>query len=299
MKTLVYQMEVCPTTGRHHAQGVLALKQAARMSRVKQLLRSETVHLEVCKDLQAAIKYCQKEETRAPGSSPVILGQQGSAQGSRSDVHRAVDLIRGGAGLREVAEQCPVVYCKLYKGLTALASATKRPRQKEKKCALLWGETGTGKTRLAYDLFGDDLYRVACIKNGWFDNYDGEKAALLDECGPGMMHWNKLKEITDRYPLKVAVKGGFVTWDPEVIILTSNCHLELWYQDVKGMNPMDFRAIQRRIKQFKFPDDKERAERYLTGVPEPESITSTTMEELINNPPPTSQDWLEAYHSVP
>ena len=188
MKTLVYQMEQCPTTKRVHVQGVLALRQAARMSKVKQLLRSATAHVEVCKNLPAAILYCQKEETRVPGTTPVTLGCLASAQGKRSDLQQATDLIRDGAALRVVAEQCPVVYVKLYKGLTALQAALKRPMQREKRCALLWGETGTGKTRMAHDLFGNDLYRVACIRSGWFDGYDGERCALLDECGPGMMH---------------------------------------------------------------------------------------------------------------
>lgn len=297
MKTLVYQMERCPSTGRTHLQGALALKQAARMRAVKQLLHCETAHLEICRDLPAAIRYSQKEESRVAG--PWTLGQLQSAQGARSDITRATDLILKGAALREVAEHCPVVYAKLYKGLQALQAATKRPGQRERRCALLYGETGTGKTKMAYDLFGHDLYRVACIKNGWFDGYDGERYVLLDECGPGMFHWNKLKEITDRYPMKVAVKGGFLTWDPEVVILTSNCPLMLWYQDVKGMNPMDYRAIERRIKQFKFPDDKMKAERYLKGEPEPEELQATGLDHIINNPPPTSQEWLAAYHDLP
>lgn len=137
-----------------------------------------------------------------------------------------------------------------------------------RKVCLLYGETGTGKTRLAHDLYGKKLYTVFDIKTPWFDGYDGHEAVLLDECGPGMMHWNMLKRITDRYAMPVPVKGGSVLWNPDVIILTSNCPLELWYAEVKGMNPMDYRAIARRIRMFKFPEERLRAEWYLRDIEE-------------------------------
>lgn len=116
---------------------------------------------------------------------------------------------------------------------------------------------------MAHELF-PDLYQVFDVRTPWFDGYDGQKAVLFDEMGPGVMHWNMLKRLLDRYPMQVPVKGGSVHWNPEVIILTSNCWLELWYQDAKGMNPMDYAALERRVHKFRFPEQMEEATAYLT-----------------------------------
>ncbi len=63
-KKYIYQLEL-GESGTLHLQGCLELTNNKTMSALSALLPK--AHLEVCKNWQAAIKYCQKLETRADG----------------------------------------------------------------------------------------------------------------------------------------------------------------------------------------------------------------------------------------
>ena len=85
-----------------------------------------------------------------------------------------------------------------------------------------WGNTGTGKTRKAYDEAGED-----CWTSGrdltWFDGYSGQKYAILDDLRSNSCDWGYLLRLLDIYPLTVPIKGGHSKWCPEVIIITAPC----------------------------------------------------------------------------
>lgn len=225
---------------------------------------NDRAHIEPCRDWQASVKYCTKLETRVPHTEPIIQGLIESQQGKRTDLHRMTEAAMEGSSMSELALLDPVCFVRHSRGLSVLRQAIFQPVSKERKCVLLWGETGSGKTRLAFDLF-PALYSCFCIKSPWFDGYDNHAVVLLDECGPGMMHWNVLKKITDRYAMRVPIKGGNVAWNPDVVILTSNNHLAEWYSGVAGMNRQDYLAIERRLVCFQFPQQAAQARAYLMG----------------------------------
>jgi len=64
-----WNAEVCPKTNRKHYQGYLRLTQQQRFAWLRKLLPG--VHIEVSKNWDALKLYCQKEETRIPGTEPV------------------------------------------------------------------------------------------------------------------------------------------------------------------------------------------------------------------------------------
>ena len=163
--------------------------------------------------------------------------------------------------MRQVAETHPNEIVKFHKGLLYLQQLLNGQGDGEKKVALFWGTTGTGKTRMAFDHL-DDLYTVFCTKTPWFDGYNNHKNVLLDECGPGMMNHNFLKRILDRYPMQVPIKGGSVWWKPRTIVLTSNCPLRNWYP---GIEEQDYKALERRIRIFEFPREERLARAWITN----------------------------------
>lgn len=67
MRFCVGQIERCPDTGRIHLQFMCSLKNPSGLQAVKRVLKSDTVHLEVVKDLLRSINYCSKEDTRVCG----------------------------------------------------------------------------------------------------------------------------------------------------------------------------------------------------------------------------------------
>lgn len=108
---LCFQLEVCPTTSRHHYQGIIrfpsvkSLEQAK--TRVTSLFACSPPHLEVCRSAAASRKYCCKDDTRSdlPDSGPHEFGSPPS-QGKRTDLDAVKELLdKPESTMREVAEQ--------------------------------------------------------------------------------------------------------------------------------------------------------------------------------------------------
>jgi hypothetical protein len=55
----------------------------------------------------------------------------------------------------------------------------------------------------------------------WFDGCDND-VILFDDVEVNVIPSTSLfKRVTDRYPIQVSVKGGFITWKPRVVVFTS------------------------------------------------------------------------------
>lgn len=67
--------------------------------------------------------------------------------------------------------------------------------------------------------------------------------------------------------MRVPVKGGSATWDPEIIILTSNAIIETWYPKAKDI---DIRALHRRIRTFQIPEQTKELDEFLGVVRRPQ-----------------------------
>jgi len=64
-----WNAEICPETNRPHRQGYLRLQSQQRFAWLKKIFPG--VHIEVAKNWDALVNYCKKEDTRAPGTTPV------------------------------------------------------------------------------------------------------------------------------------------------------------------------------------------------------------------------------------
>lgn len=238
------------------------------MARMKKWIPK--AHWEPARDWQQLLTYCHKAETRVNG--PATWGKE-KTQGERSDLASTVDMVKAGRSMKEIAESNPCELVKYYKGLIYLQQLLTEQGDGAKKVGLFWGITGSGKTRLAFEEL-EDLYSTFDVKTPWFDGYNKHKNVLMDECGMGMMNYNFLKRILDRYPMQVPIKGGSVWWQPTTIIMTSNIPLDEWYPLIPKA---DLDAIKRRIRIFEFPQDAQLAQAWLRGTliekrPRPEPV---------------------------
>lgn len=243
------QLERCPNTGRLHGQVFVQWRQQQRGTRLGTATRliSRDFHWELRRGSVAEARaYCTKEETRVSG--PFEFGDPSGGQGTRTDLSTATGLISGGASLKRVAEECPTVYAKFHKGLAALRSVLqdRQPGYAEKDVRLYYGPTGLGKTRRAYTEY-PRLCRLPVPTRGatWFDGYDGQEVVLMDDYGGDCVYpFQFCLQMLDGYPMQVPTKGGFVTWAPEVIIITSNVSVDLWYPSISAELVL---ALKRRI----------------------------------------------------
>lgn len=114
---------------------------------------------------------------------------------------------------------------------------------------VLWGDTGTGKTRFCHEqAAGRSMWSSGDYK--WFDGYIGQEVVLLDDYR-GEYPIQQFLKLTDRYPMQVPIKGGFTNWCPKKIYITSNVAPSLWYQDIGSRTK---EAFMRRLNVINFID---------------------------------------------
>lgn len=97
-----------------------------------------------------------------------------------------------------------------------------------------YGPTGYDKTRYVYANHEfDEIFKWEPGLEKWFDGYEGQKVALLDEYR-GDFKFGMLLSLLDGYPCKVQIKGGSVDWSPTTIYITSPKHPKDWYPQTEN-----------------------------------------------------------------
>lgn len=242
IKSWSAQVETSPTTQRRHVQFYIQTRARKPFSAVKALLPG--CHVEAAAKPRDAWNYCQKEESRTGWSA--TYGDPPQPQGARNDLKRAAELM-GTGDLRRVAEEMPDTYVRYDRGLRALSlhrQAGTLMQWSHVDVTVLWGPTGTGKTRAVAQL--GDVFPLEVSDSGaiWFDGYIGQKHLLIDEFY-GQIRPAFLLKLLDSYRRSWPVKGGYIVGTWSHVFITSNVAPDGWYgasvpESVK-------RAIARRI----------------------------------------------------
>ena len=207
-----------------------------------------------------ARQYCEKLESRAPGTMPVTIGTF-NADGVVSTSKRLLQCksaMDSGVSTDDLANTDFEVWVKHgkrlldYHGVRMRLSGSNL-RRLELKVSVLWGRTGCGKTKGVYDLMAEKNERIYKLDGGnniWWDGYMGEKTILIDDFY-GWIKFGFLLNILDVYPLRLEVKGGFTYACWTQVYITSNKPWEQWYKDLTHEQEA---ALKRRIHEVKIYD---------------------------------------------
>lgn len=224
-------------SGTPHLQGYISLGSKRGFNYVRGLFTGSP-HIEVSYGTpDEAIAYCEKE------GEFVEYGERPRGKGSRSDLHEVQDLVRRGGTLREIADSHFGTFCRFERAIRSYLAMYAVSRSEPPHIRVLWGVTGSGKTRAAYE--GIELAEVYSHSGGqWFDGYHGQRRAIFDDFGGSEFKLTYLLKLLDRYPMIVPVKGGFVNWAPTEIYITSNYSPNDWYSEAKAEH---VKALLRRL----------------------------------------------------
>lgn len=187
------------------------------------------------------IEYCSKDD-----NDVLVFGEPAGNGGGRKDSEAAAELVKEGASLKRIAEELPMYYIHAHRGIKALKDTLEGntdPRDFKSQVKVYFGATGTGKSRKAHE---EDQITWTHGGDRWFDGYQGQEVVLFDDFAgvTSGITFRKLLQLTDRYPLTVPIKGGFVNWRPRVIIFTTNLHPREWF-------PLeDYSPLERRIDEL-------------------------------------------------
>lgn len=243
--------------GTPHLQGAIIFGAQISFSTLKLWPGLAKAHIEVMKGQPSdSLVYCSKEDT-----APFVSGTM-PEPGKRTDISLAVEQVQGGANLRQLATDNGVAVVKFAKGLTVLRSLLAQPRDPKSPPEVywVWGETGTEKTRRCFEL-GERMAGTGNVwlSSGglrWFDGYDGQSVAILDDFRPKGVPFQFFLRLLDRYPMSVEFKGGFVNWAPRVIFITTPNSISTTFAKRMEHLPEDVRQLERRVsKSFGFPED--------------------------------------------
>jgi len=281
--------------GTPHLQGAIVFGGQVSFSTLKLWPGLHRAHIEpMVKDPHFSLVYCSKEDT-----APFIAGEL-PEPGKRSDVAAAVERIKAGESLRDLAAgDNGVAVVKFSKGLTVLRSLLSRPRDPASPPEVYWiyGETGNEKTRSCFEL-GNRLFAGSVwLSSGnlrWFDGYDGQRVAILDDFRSKGVQFNFLLRLLDRYPMSVEFKGGFVNWNPEIIFITTSKSILDTFETRLAHRAEDVRQLERRItKSFGFPEERPDFDALfaLRGGPRLEEVLAVASAPPMNSD--EEEEWIE------
>lgn len=143
---------------------------------------------------------------------------------------------------------------QLKKAIQILQDELGNVSREKAKISWYYGSTGTGKTRSAIEeakeKYGED-YWLSHESSKWFDGYNGQRCAILDDIRPSTWPMFTLLRLLDRYKYQVEIKGGYTWWKPERIIITAPGRPEDVYKNYETGQPFDhIDQLIRRIDEF-------------------------------------------------
>jgi Putative viral replication protein/RNA helicase len=227
-------------SGTPHLQGYIRLDRKCRLSWLKKEISSRG-HFEVSRGspLQAA-SYCKKDGDFEE------FGELPGGRGARTELDALAGMLADGASLGEIRKTFPGLYIKHRRAIRDEIRERVLPRDSAPTVKVLWGPTGTGKTRSVYDYhIAESIYKHD--GGDWFDGYTGQDVVLFDDFSGSDFKLTYLLKLCDRYPMRVPVKGDFVHFNPKVIYFTSNVDPEEWY---KNAIPEHRAAFFRRVSEI-------------------------------------------------
>lgn len=260
----VYQLELADS-GTPHLQGYLELTTKCIMTTAKNIIKKagyDGAHLQArAGTAEQARQYCMKSDTQQ--SAPVEHGTwQPTTPGARSDLLTMRDSITEADGNLETVAQTDNFaimgkYMRAAQFVSTMALKNAAPKWRTLKVIVLWGSTGTGKTREAMT---NDPYRYSPSGDSeWWDGYTGQNTLLIDEFY-GQMKMSRILELLDGYQVRLPIKGGFVYANWTTVYITSNQTPDEWYTTVPEETKQ---ALLRRITEIRHlgPEDTPQVKR--------------------------------------
>lgn len=228
LKYGVAQVEV-GEHGTRHWQGYLEFNRTMRLTRLKKYIPE--AHWEPRRGTRDQSRdYCMKEDTRDHG--PYEFGTFKQHRGKRADLDDLVRAARSGLSKTQLVDTFGGTYLRYSRGISDICAMTMSARKWPPLVVLMFGPTGCGKTRAIYDNVPlDNLWMTGLGKGCWFDGYDRQAVALMDDFAGAASHMalHDLLRLLDRYAIRVQYKGGSLCWQPSCLVVTTNLHPRQWY----------------------------------------------------------------------
>lgn len=225
-------------SGTPHLQGFIYFENPRAFSAVKKMIPK--AHIEPMKGTaMQASEYCKKDKDFfEKGEMP--------RQGTRTDLDEIRKVLQETNKMSEVVKVATSY--QSVKMAEQILKYHEKPRNWKPKVLWFYGPTGSGKSKLAYEMLGEDCY--TCLTTGrWFDGYDAHENVLIDDFRKDFMKFHDFLRLLDRYAYRVETKGGTRQFLAKNIVITSAYSPDVIYDTRE-----DVQQLLRRIDQIKYID---------------------------------------------
>ena len=207
-------------SGTPHLQGAVVLNTRRQFNSLKKMIGFARAHIEpMLGTPEDSVKYCSKED-----KTPFIKGAV--EPGKRNDIHDAINKLKAAVSITDLVlkdDEFAATFVKYPNGLTEYRNKLETKRTGPPVVFWIYGDTGTGKTRSSVEWTERRGLEYWMSLGGlqWFNGYDGEPVAILDDFRTGHCKFSFLLRLLDRYRFSVPYKGGFRNWAPKFIFITA------------------------------------------------------------------------------
>jgi len=217
---LLYGYEIAPKTGTPHLQGYMQFKFCKRrdtLSRINPRIR----WAEAKGSDEDNWTYCTKGLKYKEFGTRVL-----KQQGKRNDLDKIKEDLFNGRELEEIMLDNPMLYHKYGRTMEKNSRSIYRRLIKNwlTSCKWLWGKTGVGKSRQAFENFNPLTHYVWRNDKGWQDDYNGEDTVIINDFR-GEIAFQDLLQMIDRYNYYIRRRGKSpLLFSSKHIIITSSLH---------------------------------------------------------------------------
>ena len=184
-------------SGTPHLQGYMEFKTNQRLTALKKI--NEKIHWEQRKGTpEEASDYCKKDKDFYE------IGELSKGRGSRSDIVAVREVVENGGGMKEVMEETNSYQAVRF--AEKLLTYKEKKRNWEMEVIWLWGKTGCGKTKKAFEETTNPWVSGKNLK--WWEGYDAHEDVIIDDFRADFCTYHEFLRILDRYPYTVEIKGG-------------------------------------------------------------------------------------------
>lgn len=231
-KRKIVAKEVGEEKGVPHIHAVYIFKNVKRWTAMKKMFPRANIQ-------KMRGKWADQEYLLKGGD---VFIEDNSKQGRRNDIHEFISDSKVKTE-EEIIVKHPGPWCKYQRAYNRLREMKEKKESRPfRKLEVIvhWGETGTGKTRTAYE---EGAFMWNPSSPEWWDGYAGEEIILIDEFY-GQLKPARLLKLLDGYQCRLPVKGGFTYAKWTKVYITSNVRFDEWYKNIPNEV---LKALRRRI----------------------------------------------------
>lgn len=223
--------------GFEHWQLLVVTRRKSRFSAVKKQLGS-SAHVEASRS-DALNEYVWKDDTCLDQARRFELGKLPNKRQSATDWDEIWEAAKDGRTSDIPAD----IRVRLYSSIKRIEKDHMSPEAQTREIYVFYGDTGTGKSKRAWEEAGIATAYPKDPNTKFWDGYQGQENVVIDEFR-GKIDIAHLLRWLDRYPVCVENKFGGLVFRAKKIWITSNLSPEEWYP---GLDSETQQALRRRL----------------------------------------------------